>query len=474
MSKRFWRVAIGALISLVTIAFVSGDVFAHTFLVRSSPEPGTRLTTAPHEVILDFTERVAADSTIAIRDGAGKAVGLLSVGPDNDRFRLRASLPELDEGVYTVTWHVVADDDHTTEGEFAFAVGVDVPADAAITNTSQSGRIMWLDALATLALLGGLAVALGGLLSERFVWAGTNQAGRAPAVTLAVLVGLLGSTIALGLALERAGRLDEPARWAGALTNRAERANLAIVVLLCCALLIIRRRRARPFAVVPVAIAGVLVALRGHAPDAPGWWATPATAAHLLVGGAWIGGLTHTATIARRNRATAESIEPGPSRYARAALVAAVTTLVIGVVCGRLRTHSVQRSRHHSLRTDPGPQDCRRRSRARCGASCPNSRHPRLRVTHREPGSLHDRRGCPAHRRPGRERVVVRHRARCGSRSCRARASTDAEANRVHSRPCRQPPRARRRSEGPPPHHCATARRTADSRTDVDLRRGRT
>ncbi len=304
---------------------------AHTFLVRSSPEAGARLRASPGEVVLDFTEIIAAGSTIDVHRNDGPRVDVLSVGTDGDRTRLRASLPALDDGVYQVNWRVVADDGHTTEGEFVFAVGVAVPADAMTVGRTDTSRILWADALAALALLGGLAVAFGGLLSGRFIWTSQPTLSRLGFVKGGVVVGLVGALSSVALAVHRAGVLTAPGRWADSLTARADRANVAAVVLLAVALLLVQRRRARVVALVPLAGAIVMVAVRGHAPEASGWWATPATAAHVLVAGAWIGALAHLASIARGSTADEGAIEPGPSRYAKAALVAATTTLVIGV-----------------------------------------------------------------------------------------------------------------------------------------------
>ncbi len=130
---------------------------AHTFLVRTSPSAGARLTSPPGEVVLDFTETVASESTIELRDGNGDLIQLLSVNLDSGSQRLRASLPPLADGVYQATWLVVAEDGHTTEGEFVFAVGADLPAGAVMTNGSTSTPVRWADALAALVLLGGLA-----------------------------------------------------------------------------------------------------------------------------------------------------------------------------------------------------------------------------------------------------------------------------------------------------------------------------
>ncbi|MEO7397443.1 MAG: copper resistance protein CopC [Ilumatobacteraceae bacterium] len=332
MRRTLWRTVFVALVLTGAVGLSATVADAHTFLVRSSPSLGARLTNAPGEIVLDFTEPVAAGSTLTIRDGNGTTIAPLSIGPDGEMSRLRASLPELVDGVYQVTWHVVAEDGHTTEGEFVFAIGVDLPPGAVVSTQSSSGPTRWADALAALALLVGLAIAFGGLLSERFVWTNNDPSIRSPLVTAAVAVGLAGALGSVGLALHRANQLLDPAHWADALTTRADHTNVAIAAVLSIALLVVQRQRLRSVALGPVAIAGVLVAVRGHAPDASAWWSTPAAAAHLLVAGAWLGALTQLAMIARRNQATVDTIEPGPSRYAAAAVVAAIATVGIGVV----------------------------------------------------------------------------------------------------------------------------------------------
>ncbi len=321
-------VAFAALVFALGAAVVE----AHTFLVRTSPPAGARLTSPPGEVVLDFNETVAPESTISLRDGKGDPIELLSVSLDNGGQRLRASLPPLADGVYQATWLVVAEDGHTTEGEFVFAVGVDLPAGAVVTNGSTSATVRWTDALAALVLLGGLAIALGGLLSERFVWRPSSPIGVAAPVVEAIAVALGGAVAGVALILRRANVLTRPTSWGDAFTTRADRLTLAILLVLAVGLLLMQLLRRRFVGLIPVIVAGILLALRGHGPEASGWWASPAAVAHLLIGGAWVGALIHLSMSARANRISTETLEPGPSRYATAALVAALATLIVGPV----------------------------------------------------------------------------------------------------------------------------------------------
>lgn len=331
--RNLLRVAAALVAAVLTFVLVSSTVEAHSFLVRTSPQPGARLSVAPDEVVLDFTDPVAPESTLSLRDESGVKVTLLSVGLDDSRTRLRASLPDLRDGVYQVTWKALAEDAHSTEGEFVFAVGVDLPAGAVVTSGSTSGSVQWTDAIVTLTLLGGIAIALGALLSERFIWPRNRPSPRPTLITESIAMALAGAVGGAALVLRRAGLMARPAQWFDAFSTRADRLVLALTVVLAVGLLVVQRMRIRAMGLVPVVVAGVLVALRGHGPEGTGWWSSPAAAAHLLIGGAWVGALIHLTLIARANsNATETSIEPGPSRYAAAALVAVLATLIIGPI----------------------------------------------------------------------------------------------------------------------------------------------
>lgn len=332
MKQSLLRVAVVFIVIALTLGVSASVTEAHVFLVRMSPQPGVRLTSAPDEIILDFTESIEQTSTIALRDENGVNVKLLFVGLDNDGTRLRSSVPALADGVYQVTWKAVARDAHTTEGEYIFAVGVDLPLDAVVTSKPGSGSALGIDALVAVVMLVGVAIALGGLLSERFVWPRDRSVGWPAPVLGGIAVALGGAIGGVGLALRRANMLANPARWADAFTTRTDRLMLAITVVLSVGLLFVRRARTRLFGLVPVLASGVLLALRGHGPEASGWWSSPAAVAHLLIGGAWFGGLIHLSMTARTHRNSTVTIEPGPSRYAAAAIVAALATIVMGPV----------------------------------------------------------------------------------------------------------------------------------------------
>ena len=187
---------------VVMIAFVvtSGGwtprVFAHSFLVRTSPASGSRLTTGPDEIVLDFSEPIDGNPEISLRTAAGRQVDLSFVGTDAGNTRVRTNVPALAGDVYVVTWQVMARDGHTTEGEFAFAVGNELPTGTtSITSSTTSGGFSWVDAITQFEIVAGLAFAVGGLISERFIWRthrsepASPQSPATPAIAVALVGG---------------------------------------------------------------------------------------------------------------------------------------------------------------------------------------------------------------------------------------------------------------------------------------------
>ena len=85
------------------------------------------------------------------------------------------AVPPLARGVYTVTWEIVADDGHVSNGRFAFGVGVAAPVLAPVTEGTVGPAVTAIVAVLRFALLAALLAALG-------IAAGAMLAVRAPAV----------------------------------------------------------------------------------------------------------------------------------------------------------------------------------------------------------------------------------------------------------------------------------------------------
>lgn len=143
--------------AVLTILFAV-PVFAHAELDHCTPAVGSRVAAAPTQVVCVTTDELDTKlSTIAVFDAnkirVDKGDGRVDLN-DADRKTLVVSLDpsKLKEGVYTVTWHVVAVDDRAiSDGTFQFIVGnvastpapttlivTETDADAAPTLTSAA------------------------------------------------------------------------------------------------------------------------------------------------------------------------------------------------------------------------------------------------------------------------------------------------------------------------------------------------
>ena len=103
-------------------AAASSGVQAHAFLDHASPLVGSTVQSAPHEVVLTFTQNLeAAFSTVEVTDSNGARVdqGKASVSGNT----MRIGLKSIGSGSYKVNWHALSVDTHTTQGSFAFHVG---------------------------------------------------------------------------------------------------------------------------------------------------------------------------------------------------------------------------------------------------------------------------------------------------------------------------------------------------------------
>ena len=115
---------------LTIAAVVAGSLVppaaqAHAFLDHSDPAVGSTVPASPPMIALWFTQDIEpAFSTITVTNAGGQRVDLGNAHvPPDQKAELQAGLKALPAGTYTVKWHVVSVDTHTTEGNFTFDVG---------------------------------------------------------------------------------------------------------------------------------------------------------------------------------------------------------------------------------------------------------------------------------------------------------------------------------------------------------------
>ena len=330
------RAALLALFVIFALALPAG-ASAHAYLVRSAPDAGSRLERAPEVLVLYFSEPfVEGTDRISLRRPDGEHIAAPSASRRGTV--VRQPLPTGLRGIVVVHWSVLADDGHPSLGEFAFAIGDtdELPQLSAAASSSTP----WGQTVAVWLFFAGLALALGGLVSERFIWrgAGGDDGVSAAPVGLGLFIAVNGALLhLLLLAADRAGALAEvrsPADLELALETRAGRLTLAIVALLAAAVVLTRLRRLRPVAIAVLLIATVASAARGHSGGSDYVWAVPADALHIAAAAIWVGALVHLVRVLHGARAgeRRETLARGARRYASIA----VATVAVAVTGGLL------------------------------------------------------------------------------------------------------------------------------------------
>lgn len=96
---------------------------AHAHLEKSSPAEGSTVTTAPAQVVLEFSEAVRLTAlSIAKGDEPKQALKPL---PATAAPRVAVALPPLTTGMYSLAWRVLSDDGHMMAGTLHFAVAAE-------------------------------------------------------------------------------------------------------------------------------------------------------------------------------------------------------------------------------------------------------------------------------------------------------------------------------------------------------------
>jgi len=319
----------------VAIGVFPASASAHSFLIRSQPEAGSRLAKAPATMTLYFSEAfVRGSQHVTIRRGGGETIALPASRAAGAV--IEQPLPPNLRGVFIVSWRVLSDDGHISLGEFAFAAG-SAGALPSVSNPSQGTSKS--EVAASWLLFIGLALALGGLLSERVVWRRTP-----------VQRTVVAAPVAAGLALAAAGALLELVLLAGnqrgggfasglhggaladALGTRPGKLTLATLICLAGAGLLVPLRWLRLTAIVPLLAAVVFIAERGHSGTSRYGWAVAADSIHLAAVAVWLGALAHLVLIVARTEAPREAVLNGARRYSRFALPTLLVVVATGVL----------------------------------------------------------------------------------------------------------------------------------------------
>ena len=123
------RIVFGIIIVLALSLGLLSTAFAHAELVSSDPAAGAKLTAAPANITLNFSEEIdeqGSSFTVTDANQATVGTGKLDLN-DLDHKTLSGTLNAgLGDGVYTVAWDVLTSDDKAEEsGTFTFGVNAD-------------------------------------------------------------------------------------------------------------------------------------------------------------------------------------------------------------------------------------------------------------------------------------------------------------------------------------------------------------
>ena len=341
--------AVAALIS------APGVAVAHAELTSAVPSPNVAVATSPHAVELRFTETIDGSTAgLELLDSQGRSVaGVGAITVDDDALGMRAPLPELDPGVYTVSYRVVSSvDGHATEGVFAFLVdptgAAPPPTDSART-TSPS--VDGFTVAARWVALAALLVALGSML----LWAasarpaleglGVDAAPPWRLVAWASLAAAAGVAAYLLLAARPIGGegtgipLDIGAAFGWTPFAVAMRVTfVACLLVAALGFLSLGRGGLRAWLAVTLLVVAVgTTSVAGHVASMGGPLAGLVDSGHLIGVAAWLGGLPAALVLAarggERRAALAGTIL---RRHGPLAMVAAPLVAITGIVSSPL------------------------------------------------------------------------------------------------------------------------------------------
>lgn len=111
---------------LFSLLSVPSVIDAHAYLEQSFPAQESRLTEAPSEIRVKFTEGINPNvSRLILQNEAGEEIEAQQQANGDDGLILE--LPPLEHGIYKVVWQVLSVDTHVTDGSFRFSIGVELP-----------------------------------------------------------------------------------------------------------------------------------------------------------------------------------------------------------------------------------------------------------------------------------------------------------------------------------------------------------
>jgi copper transport protein len=335
--RKVARLAVSLAIAVGALLAGAAPANAHAELVSSDPSNGAALQTAPTEIRLTFSEQPdPALTEIDVLDTSGTKLDVVGTpAPDGDRALVFPVTGDLSRGVYTVSWGTTSvEDGHTTNGSFAFGIGVTAPAGSGSTAApppSTSGPTP-LSVISKSLLYAGLMLLVAIAVVGMGVFGGAPKA-RPRVGAWAAAAALVG---ALGFVWAQQRATGAPlGRYLGSEAARVPILLVGATVGAAAFALVAARSSHRWLPWAAGAAAGIALALRahgGHAAAAP----TPLLAQaeqwlHMLAGAAWAGGLVLLIVLIRERR------DDPPVDIAHRYSSVALLAIAVVVLSGSLR-----------------------------------------------------------------------------------------------------------------------------------------
>ena len=346
--SRFRRAVCACAAGLTLAAFVGvGRVSAHAELLKSDPQPGAVLDTAPKQITLTFSEPVEMSlGAIRLFDGAGTSIDVsASRHPNGDDAVVEVDLPTLANGSYVVDWRVVSADSHPVHAAYTFQVGPESNLQSGlldqIIGSSHTGKTASIGLTVSRSLVtASIAIVFGGLLACGL---GIVPFGRRQRVVIGVsaAVGALAGALAMPLEVGyTAGRslavITDSSAWRAVFDTTIGVAWVvrAVVIALTAGVLLATHSHCRATwwrltLIVGLVVVGVASAYGGH--GATGRWhylGVMLTVLHVSSMAAWLGGLAMLVI------SFGDAQRDGVERFSSIALLAVVTVVVTGTIQG--------------------------------------------------------------------------------------------------------------------------------------------
>jgi copper transport protein len=341
------------------IGLTAGPAFAHAVLEGTEPGAGATVKQSPKQITLSYSEPVEASlGAVRVYNSRSDKVDVGNAHhPDGKASVVAVDTPELDDGLYVVTWRVISADSHPIQGAYTFTVGssnttsrqAQSLANRLLTDEGGSSLVGVVFAIVRFGAFAALTLLLGGTAFLAWVWRSGRDDRRARRLVWWAWGGSVGFTL-LAFALEGpyAGALDlvkvfDPSLWSDVFSTRYGRVLIARVVLLLIAIPLLMRLLPKrgpqiehplpswwPWAAGVLGLAiSATPGLAGHASSGPLVpIAIPADTLHIYGVSLWFGGLVmlFAAFIPRSDEASLRDVVPRYSAYALASMGVIVAT----------------------------------------------------------------------------------------------------------------------------------------------------